>query len=492
MPSSPTLTNPPTPRLVVIVTLVGALLGALLGAVAGPTTDLGEARSGDPALIEEVTGLVGDGAGLRTLSVVRATPRGTTYAGLGDLDGSDQAPSPETLYELGSITKVFTGMLLADAVERGEMDLDEPVATYLPELAGTSAGAATPRQLATHTSGMPQLVGGAGTILRSLLGGDVYANDTTEWVLDQSAETEISPTDTPAYSNAGTALLGHATARAAGVDSWIDLLEQRLTGPLGMTDTTIQLPGTPESTRLAEPHRASGRSTTTWTGEGYAPAGSSTRTTAADMGRFATAVLDGTAPGMAALDPVLDEDGRGQGLAWVVQDTDAGTITWHNGGTAGSRTMMAVDREAETAAVVLGNTDQSVDDIGIALASPGHEARDAGPSWGLFTGMPLLVAAVLIFSAWVGLRGATSRVAAASGAIDAAVGGLIAFVWSPWHLLPHAVAGILPGLAAATIVIALWKVPSLPVWPQKRRAVAVVSLALSLVILILIGLAALR
>lgn len=137
------------------VLVLAAVIGLVLAAAVGPRSTLGDLRGGDPILVADVEAVIGDTGGLGALSVARLRDGKVTYAGLGAVDGS--APTPQTPYELGSITKTFTGMLLADAVTRKEVELDDPVASYLTELASTPAGGATLCELATHTSGLPTL-----------------------------------------------------------------------------------------------------------------------------------------------------------------------------------------------------------------------------------------------------------------------------------------------------------------------------------------------
>src|SRR3954454_5242148 len=122
------------------VSLVFAVaLGTPFGLTIGPhTPTLGDARIGDEQLAADVRAALTTDRGYQTLSVGRVRAGVVTFAGLGEQN--DKLPTPQTLYELGSITKTFTGMLLADAIARKEMAEDDRLATYLPELAGTAAG----------------------------------------------------------------------------------------------------------------------------------------------------------------------------------------------------------------------------------------------------------------------------------------------------------------------------------------------------------------
>ena len=111
----------------------------------------------------------------------------------------------------------MTGMLLADAVQRGEMRREAPVSDYLPELAGTPAGTATLDQLATHHSGLPGLPSHPPALSVLALWGNAnpYAMS-IETLLQLTRDTPLGAPGRFAYSNLGMSLLGHAQARAAG------------------------------------------------------------------------------------------------------------------------------------------------------------------------------------------------------------------------------------------------------------------------------------
>ena len=129
-------------RLVLLAVVAGLLLGGLVGLLLGPhSLHPGPRISGDQSLAGDFRATLDSDRGLASVEVARLRDGKVTYAGLAP-DGT-VPPTPQTPFELGSITKTMTGMLLADAVRRGEMRHDAPVSDYLPELVGTPAGAAT-------------------------------------------------------------------------------------------------------------------------------------------------------------------------------------------------------------------------------------------------------------------------------------------------------------------------------------------------------------
>ena len=190
--------------------------------------------------------------------------------------------------------------------------------------------------------------------------------------------TRDTPLGTPghfAYSNLGMSLLGHAEARAAGAADWPALARQRLLVPLGMTNTTFVTAADQIPAGTATPHKDNGWRAPHWYGAAFTPAGSSTYTTAEDMMKYARAVVEGQAPGLAALEPVADADDGRIGLAWMTSQMSGQTLTWHNGNTGGYRSMLALDRATGQAVLVLNSSTRSVDDPGLQLAAAASAAE---------------------------------------------------------------------------------------------------------------------
>ena len=129
-------------------------------------------------------------------------------------------------------------------------------------------------------------------------------------------------------------------------------------------------PATPAELRpTALPGRSrTGRPREPWTGEAIAPAGG-LRAPITDLARLVAALLDGSAPGLAALDPVADFSGPRVriGAAWITLEHQGREITWHNGGTGGFRSWLGLDRRAGTGVAVLSAASRSVDRYGFEL-----------------------------------------------------------------------------------------------------------------------------
>ncbi len=264
---------------------------------------------------------------------------------------------PDTVYEIGSVSKVFTGILLASLARDGTVRLDQPVAELLP--AGAVVPASGDRQitlvdLSTHSSGLPRMP-------------DNFApKDPRNPYVDYTAERmleflgRVKPARAPGegyeYSNVGAGLLGWALARKAG-KSYEELLAERITGPLGMRSTAVALtPGMKE--RLAPGHDALGRPEGNWDLTAFAGAGG-IRSTAADMMLFLKANLTPTPSSdtLAFAREIRytppDAGAHRLGLGWHV--SPAG-ILWHNGQTGGYHSFVAVDVAHRRAVVILADT----------------------------------------------------------------------------------------------------------------------------------------
>lgn len=271
-------------------------------------------------------------------------------------------------FEIGSISKTVTGLLLAEAISRGEVQPDTAVGTLLPELRGAPVERITLAQLATHRSGLPVQPPTAEQFAKNqwaqLTGSFPYRDTTTK----RLAEVRTFPLDSPpgTYSNVGYEVLGAALASAAHTE-FDDLARDRVLRPLGLQNAD-ELVDPSQLTGLdLRGKDATGRTVEPWIGESMAPA-SGVRADIIDMSRYAAALLAGTAPGMDALEPRADFGSSPIGWAWITTTTDDGRqITWHDGQTSGFAAYVGIDRQRGTAAVILTATGESVVPIGEKL-----------------------------------------------------------------------------------------------------------------------------
>jgi CubicO group peptidase (beta-lactamase class C family) len=291
----------------------------------------------------------------------------------GALEKGDPRPlTSDTIFEIGSVTKVFTSLLLADMVRRGEVALTDPVATYLPadvKVPERNGRTITLQDLATHTSGLPRLP----TNIVPKDPANPYA-DYSVAQLYQFLSTYTLTRDIGSryeYSNLGGGLLGHVLARHAGMD-YEALVRSRITGPLGMTSTSVTL-SADQQRRLAVGHNDRLASVPNWDAPTLAGAGA-LRSTTNDMLTFVAANLGTTtSPLVSAMSAMLAErrptgmPGLDVALAWHVFTRNGDEIIWHNGGTGGYRSFIGFRPRTKVGVVVLSNafTVAGVDDIGL-------------------------------------------------------------------------------------------------------------------------------
>ena len=306
-------------------------------------------------------------------------------------DGESRAPDGRTVFQLGSISKALTGTVLAGMIEDGVVGEDDPAAKHLPaDLHPPPAAGGEPvtlRRLATHTSGLPRLPQGAA--LHFLFGGDAmnpYAAFGRALLAKSLAGTAAGAAGRYGYSNLGVGLLGHALANAATGDP-LDLpglFAARLTEPLGLSDTAFAL-NDEQAARFPVQIDEAGEPTPAW---GFATLGAcgAVRGTADDVLTFADACLGRGPAGWrerfdAARRPRADtpRDER-VGLCWLTRpdgfgdpdeadDDEAGgePVVWHNGGTFGSASFLAILPESGIAVVVLTNCGATADGVAIEL-----------------------------------------------------------------------------------------------------------------------------
>jgi serine-type D-Ala-D-Ala carboxypeptidase/endopeptidase len=241
----------------------------------------------------------------------------------------------DTRFELGSVTKLFTGLALADLVVRGVVGLDDPVTRYLPV---EFPDEVTLRALATHTSGLPRLPRSRRLWLRAVIAHpDPYAFLDRATLFGTLPGTPLSGTGMFRYSNLGYELLGEAVAAAAGTDWWT-LVRRRICEPLGMTSTSPAA-----NDRTAHGHDHLGFRTPYWTFP-VTPAAGGLYSTAADLRRFLQAQLNPDASPLAAAIHLSRRPHAGDdvGLGWMLRTRDGSVIAWHNGGTGGFGAMLAL------------------------------------------------------------------------------------------------------------------------------------------------------
>jgi CubicO group peptidase (beta-lactamase class C family) len=322
-------------------------------------------------LAERVTAM-GGGFGI---AVGVVGPQRRSVVTFGSRAGGDPRPiDGDTLFEIGSVTKGLTGLLIADMVRRGELAIDDPLARHLPEglkLPERAGRSITLLDLATHTSGLP----GAPTDFPPL--HDAAAASYSPAQLYRFLSTYALTRDigiSREYSNLGYSLLGFAAAHRAGTD-YESLLRTRVLGPLDMRSTALTLsPALKE--RLATGHDASMRAAPPTTLPIFAPAGG-LYSTVNDLSRFLAAATGADAsplaPSLAAmlrLGRPAPGIGRTQVLGWMIVADGDDQLVEIDGGTFGFASSVVWDPKMRTGVVVLSNCVASVGDIARHLLRP--------------------------------------------------------------------------------------------------------------------------
>lgn len=321
-----------------------------------------------------------------------------TYAGLivGFVEGDDTTiasfgvasldsglpPTADTVFEIGSITKTFTATLLADAALRGELSLDDPLQSHLPDgitLASVGDRQITLEDIATHRSGLPRLPPN----MTPTAATDPYASYDTD-LLWQALDTLVPTRPTGAlaeYSNFGFGLLGTIVANGGG-EAYRALLNERILAPLDMRSSDSVLTDSLRA-RAATGYDAAGQPSSYWSFDVIAGAGA-INSTMTDMLAYLRANMtasDSAEASRLSRAMAVAQERRADftpagdirvGLAWL--SLPGGGGVWHNGGTAGFRTFIGFTDDRSRGVVVLSNSGgQGVDAIGYRLLDPTFE-----------------------------------------------------------------------------------------------------------------------
>ena len=334
--------------------------------------------------------------GLAAVVVEGNTVRIVTHGAMGLAAEQDKAEplTPDTLFEVGSITKTFTALLLADMVIKGEVKLDDPVEKWLPQGLGLRGGlklrdhTGAPIRLvdlATHRSGLPRLPDNMPNGTRADPYVDyreqqllIYLKDRETQVETDGGKATKRRDEAYAYSNLGFGLLGYVLGRAADM-SYAELLQKRVLTPLGLTATHLNIPRGALSIFSKGHYLESGTTLKLhkhWRFDVIAPAGALLMS-ARDMGRYAQAAsgaIDTPLKAAFALAQKKYGDGlspkNAQGLAWIAAPLNERTVFNHDGMTGGFAASLWVDPDRKSAVAVLSNASAPVIDIALHLLEP--------------------------------------------------------------------------------------------------------------------------
>ncbi|MEV2277538.1 serine hydrolase domain-containing protein [Nocardiopsis sp. NPDC049922] len=479
------------------VGLVAAVLAFLFAPVAPPPIPTVE---GAEALADDVATVL-DARDVQGLVVARFPvddPDAVAFARAGT-EGGTVPVDEETRFETGSLFKTVTAMTLADMVDRGETSLDRTLFEIFPDVdfADPAVAGASLEDLATHHSGLPTVPDGM--VLRAHVLPTLTLTDPFAAVPPPVEALETTTADEPGafqYSNLGFSVLGAALAAESGTP-YGELVAERVLEPLGMDDTVIGVPG-----GGARPHSVPGAPTEPWHNTAYAPAGSATWSTPADLTRLLTAVARGTAPGASAVQPVYEwipaprngSDHAAIGLAWFTVDvTGVGSVTRHAGDTFGTSTMLAFD---DTQGVVVMANSQSVDAMDLAYALLGDDPEPLPPApptpvTVAVTAMTV-VAPVLLLSLMVRRRTLVTgspldRLRVVSLSLGAVAWLVAGQRLGDWTWAPLALWALAAGAVAAGVTVGVWHFRRAPTENGRWRWLHVPVFVLSVIFSLALG-----
>ena len=356
------------------------------------TTAVAQAPADSPILPDaEIHKILADRIGSENLGIGIVVgvidAKGRRIVSYGSLAKDDKRPlNGDTVFEIGSMTKVFTSLVLMDMVQKGEVALTDPVSKYLPasvKVPERNNQKITLQDLSTQSSGLPRMPSNFSPKDTSNPYADYSVEQLYQFLSGYQLTRDIGTQYE--YSNLGVGLLGHVLTLRAGMD-YEAMVRSRICEPLGMSSTRVTL--SPEmKARLATGHGPGLSAVPNWDLSALAGAGA-LRSSANDMLTFLAANLGYTKTPLAAAMAAEISIRRPAGgpemqiaYAWHVQTKNGNSIIWHNGGTGGYRTYMGFDPKSRTGVVVLSNISSAAgpDDIGRHLLDASYSLAKVEP-----------------------------------------------------------------------------------------------------------------
>jgi len=332
---------------------------------------------------------------------------GAVFFQSGRFDADDpRSLTPDTQFEIGSVTKVFTALLLSESERLGKVSRNDSAAKYLlpkDDPAQATLAKITLLSLTTHTSGLPRLPANLG--LRPETAADPYAAyDRAALIAGLRLHGPTAAVGNKVdYSNFGVSVLGEALAEAWGT-SYADALREHVLLPLGLKTTTLGLAGIPPPSDLAPGH-TNGKRVPNWTALACAPAGA-IRSSAREMATFLTVCLGGEDQPLhtafsATMQPQheIADTGGEIGLGWMIAGEKGKPVYWHNGATAGSHAFIGFDPGSGKGVVLLANVQKGLEELGFGFlgtkpSKPATTVAHAGDYTGSYPFAPTFVIVV--------------------------------------------------------------------------------------------------
>ncbi|MEC7987405.1 MAG: serine hydrolase domain-containing protein [Myxococcota bacterium] len=317
---------------------------------------------------------------MTALSIALIHPNGVEYYNYGTLKkGADGQPNQNSIYEIGSVSKVFTGLLLADQVQKGKVPLNEPLSSWaLPDwtLPSKDGEAFSALHLTTHTSGLPRLPAEFAPPNMQNPYADFSAADFKS-NLEQKVELVTKPGETFLYSNIGAGLLGYSLTQSTGM-TYEELVLQTIAAPLEMNDTSVIVPLEKQG-QVAQGYGMMGEPVPDWDFPAIVGTGELNSSTE-DLVRFLLVQFDPPKSALGRAIAMTQErrfpiakgsegsDKSAIGMGWHIGTDATPNLIWHTGGTGGARSFVGFDPQEKLGIVVLStNPSPFYDALGISL-----------------------------------------------------------------------------------------------------------------------------
>lgn len=282
---------------------------------------------------------------------------------------NQELPTEESIYEIGSITKLFTSVLLAELVNKKTILLEGSIAKYLPDSvsANPDIKAITFKSLANHTSGLPRLPNNWNTGSK-FNDKDPYANYTTQdlYTFLKNYKADQQNIDTYNYSNLGFGLLGELISTITG-KPYMEYLHEVILTPLSLSNTSDQV-DQKNAPFFSKVYDQNGLEVPTWSWQAMLAAGG-LKSTIKDLMIFSLEQLKMTetdlqyAMALTRQFTAFGPNSIDVGLGWHMSMFDGLIFFHHAGGTGGSSSYMAISPDTKTVLVALSNSANSVDHI---------------------------------------------------------------------------------------------------------------------------------
>lgn len=298
-----------------------------------------------------------------------------------------EAINEHSIFEIGSISKTFTGILLADMTLKTKVDLEDPLQKYLPNdiTAPTRNGEVIKLvHMANHTSSLPRMPSNFNPANQA----NPFTDYTEKQLYDFLDNYELSRDigSEYEYSNYAVGLLGHILASKSGM-TYEAMMVDIIAKPLGLSDTRITL--TPLMNKSLAMGHSTGVEVESWDWDLPTLAGAGAiRSNTVDMLKYLAANMGKEKSELYPAMQLAQKSSRIEGaqpivgLGWHTMVFDDQEIIWHNGGTGGYRTFVGFVKGGNKGVVVLSNSNVSVDDIGVHLLHPGSPLTPIKPSIG--------------------------------------------------------------------------------------------------------------